>query len=115
LDPPPHSTGGTVDLTLTFEGSALALGTAFDEFSPDAHARAFEDQPGLNCDLRRMLYWSMSHEGFVGIRTEWWHFEFGTVRWAARTGVSAIYGRGTSQLIAGRDPEPMVQNRTEHH
>jgi len=93
LNPPPHSTGGAVDLTLTYEGAAFALGSAFDEFSPNSNVHAYEQRPGLVRSLRRMLFWRLHEQGFVGIRTEWWHFEFGTIRWAARTGLNPIYGR----------------------
>ena len=93
LRPPPHSTGGAVDLTLTIAGAPLALGSSFDEFSPVSHLGAFEGRQSLIRDLRRMLYWIMHDQGFVGIRTEWWHYEFGTVRWAARSGKSGLYGR----------------------
>lgn len=97
FDPPPHSTGGAVDLTLTFEGAALALGSEFDEFSPVSHLLAYEDRPGLVRSLRRMLFWRMQEHGFEGIRTEWWHFEYGTVRWANRRGVPPIYARVDSE------------------
>jgi D-alanyl-D-alanine dipeptidase len=93
FDPPPHSTGGSVDLTLSYEGAALMLGSAFDEFTPRSHLHAYEECPGIIRSLRRMLFWRMRDQGFVGIRTEWWHFEFGTVRWAARTGEEPIFGR----------------------
>jgi D-alanyl-D-alanine dipeptidase len=90
--PPPHVTGGAVDLTLTFDGAALALGTSFDAFIPQANAIAFEDTDSSVRSLRRLLYWRMSEQGFVGIRSEWWHFEYGTSRWAARCASTGMYG-----------------------
>lgn len=90
--PPPHLTGGTVDVTLTFDGHALRLGTDFDDFSTAALADGLEDRPGLERDLRRLLYHSMRRVGFVVIDCEWWHFEYGTRRWAALTGQEPIYG-----------------------
>ncbi|MDH4309919.1 MAG: D-alanyl-D-alanine dipeptidase [Acidimicrobiia bacterium] len=90
--PPPHLTGGTVDLTLSYEGRSLALGTGFDAFTPEAAATAFEDSPGMVRDLRRLLYWSMRSAGFVVLNQEWWHFEYGTRRWAALTGAPPLYG-----------------------
>ncbi len=95
--PTPHSTGGTVDLTLTFEGQALGLGTDFDEFTERAFAAALEHvSPASPADstarqLRRLLYAAMSSEGFVVLAREWWHFEYGTRLWAAVTGEAPRY------------------------
>ena len=90
--PPPHLTGGTVDLTLSFAGQPLALGTGFDDFTPAATTAHFEMTPGPVRDLRRALYWAMRAAGFVVLHCEWWHFEFGTRRWAGLTGGRAVYG-----------------------
>lgn len=90
--PPPHLTGGTVDLTLTWQGRPLALGTSFDEFTPMAHAAACEQRPGSARELRRMLHWTMRHQGFIVADCEWWHFEHGTSRASALTGEPVRYG-----------------------
>lgn len=90
--PPPHFTGGTVDITLTFDGRALALGTDFDGYNVSAATCSFEDRPGNIRTLRRLLYWSMRSQGFVVIPNEWWHFEYGTRLWSALTGQNALYG-----------------------
>lgn len=86
--PPPHATGGTVDLTLTWHGRPLALGTGFDDFVATAHTRSFEDagssvSRGRIRDLRRLLRTAMVGVGFVQLECEWWHFEYGTRLWAA--------------------------------
>lgn len=97
LDPSPHLTGGALDVTLTYQGLALALGTGLDEFTDAAHLRAFE-RGGLDAsdtrirDLRRLLFWSMQAQGFVAHRQMWWHFEHGTTAWAAETGRPVRYG-----------------------
>lgn len=96
--PPPHLTGGTVDLTLTFHGEPLALGTAFDAFTPRAHADALESEAGTERELRRLLYWAMRAEDFVVYTNEWWHFEYGTRRWAAILGRDPQYGPATDTL-----------------
>lgn len=90
--PPPHLTGGSVDLTLTVDGVPLAPGTGFDDLTPRAHAAALEGEPGPDRDVRRMLYHAMASEGFVVFDGEWWHFEHGTRRWAAISGKSPLYG-----------------------
>lgn len=85
--PTPHSTGGTVDLTLSWSGTPLALGTDFDEFTELAFADALESSLGESLrvarDLRRMLVSAMHARGFVVLAREWWHFEYGTRLWAA--------------------------------
>lgn len=90
--PPPHLTGGTVDLSLTLDGIALGLGTGFDDFTDRARADAIEDEPGNDRELRRWLYWMMRSAGFIVLACEWWHFEYGTRRWAAITGNVPLYG-----------------------
>jgi D-alanyl-D-alanine dipeptidase len=90
--PPSHLTGGAVDCTLTIDGVPLALGTGFDDLTPLAHVSGIETTPGLERELRRLLYWTMREQGFVVFHAEWWHFEFGTRRWAAITGGVARYG-----------------------
>lgn len=94
--PPAHLTGGTVDVTLTWRGAPLALGTAFDEFTPAAAATWFEERPGRVRELRRLLFGVMSGEGFAVDAQEWWHFEYGTVRWAAVCGEPVLYGGVTT-------------------
>lgn len=97
--PTPHSTGGTVDLTLTFDGRPLGLGTEFDEFTVRAFAGALEGSgvaadaaaDVLARDLRRLLYRVMRDAGFVVLAREWWHFEHGTRLWAAVTGEEPRY------------------------
>lgn len=90
--PPSHLTGGAVDCTITVDGAPLALGTGFDDLTTLAHIGGIEATPGLERELRRLLYWTMHRHGFVVFHVEWWHFEFGTRRWAALTGGSARYG-----------------------
>jgi len=90
--PSPHQTGGAVDVTLRYAGRALALGTDFDAFNDRTATRAFEQTPGLVRDLRRTLYWAMADAGFVNFAGEWWHYEYGTSRWAAQTGLRPVYG-----------------------
>ncbi|HCV36993.1 MAG: M15 family metallopeptidase [Acidimicrobiales bacterium] len=90
--PPPHLTGGAVDLTLTHDGVALAPGTGFDDMSPLAGSSALEDVSGPDRDVRRLLFWSMNAAGFVVFEGEWWHFEYGTRRWGAITGKIPLFG-----------------------
>jgi D-alanyl-D-alanine dipeptidase len=90
--PPPHLTGGAVDLTLTWNSVPLALGTGFDEFTPRAAASAFEHVPGPVRALRRLLYHALHQHGLVVLADEWWHFEYGTRLWSALTAQPVRYG-----------------------
>jgi D-alanyl-D-alanine dipeptidase len=72
---PPHLSGGTVDVTVAFEGIPLGLGTGFDEFTAAAHLVAFEDTPGPVADLRRMLTAALGAGRFTPLWCEWWHFD----------------------------------------
>jgi len=90
--PPPHLSGGAIDLTLTVGGQPVELGTLFDDATERAYARALEHEPGPEREGRRLLYWAMRGAGFVVLRDEWWHFELGTGRWAAITGSDPRFG-----------------------
>lgn len=97
--PPPHLTGGAVDVTLTWHGNPLALGTAFDDFTDEARSSAYEQTPGRVRQLRRLLTWAMHDHGFRALDCEWWHFEIGTRRWAALTGNDPWYGAADITLV----------------
>jgi D-alanyl-D-alanine dipeptidase len=102
MAPPPHLTGGAVDLTLGgADGTACNLGTPFDAFVPEAETHAFEQVDSPVRDLRRRLYWSMRAEGFTNYAEEWWHFDFGDQFWGLVTGHSAIYGPAHGPSPAG--------------
>jgi D-alanyl-D-alanine dipeptidase len=90
--PPPHLSGGTLDLTLTYAGTPLSLGTSFDDFTAAARADSLESSPSVERELRRMLFWAMHAEGYVVLDCEWWHFEYGTRRWAAIMGSPPLFG-----------------------
>ncbi len=90
--PPPHLTGGAVDVTLAFDGVPLAAGCGFDDTTSRAQVAVLEDEPGPDREVRRFLYWSMRAQGFVVFEGEWWHFEFGTRRWSWVTGGTSVYG-----------------------
>lgn len=92
---PPHTTGGAVDLTLSHQGVALALGSDFDEFTPAAHLLTFEHldtsasaQQRQVRDLRRLLGSVLSAVGLAPYPIEWWHWSFGDQRWAAQHGLA---------------------------
>jgi len=93
--PTPHSTGGAVDVTL-FEiatGTPLDMGSGFDEPVEASVCDYYEQHPHLLfTDRRRFLLHAMTKSGFANYPGEWWHFEYGTLRWAAATDApAAIY------------------------
>lgn len=79
-----HSFGMAVDVTLLdAQGAELDMGTGFDEFTLLSHPRHEQQHlaEGLLSEAhisnRLMLRQAMLECGFVGIMTEWWHFDFG--------------------------------------
>ncbi|MBB6048253.1 M15 family metallopeptidase [Armatimonas rosea] len=93
--PTPHRTGGAVDLTL-FElatGAELAMGTAFDEACDATVTDWFERYPQEPLTHnRRLLYHAMTQAGFANYPNEWWHFEYGTRRWAGHQSQQSYQG-----------------------
>ncbi len=88
---PPHTTGGAVDLTISWKGIPLALGSGFDDFSDASHTRAFEMQDSVTRRLRRLMASSLTAQGFVAYRYEWWHWSFGDDVWGASNNCPSIY------------------------
>jgi D-alanyl-D-alanine dipeptidase len=86
LNPPPHSTGGAVDLSIVdSDGIELDMGTKIDKFSKDSYANA------IDSENRKLLLDIMSQAGFVQLPTEWWHFSYGDQIWAAQHKTYAKY------------------------
>lgn len=106
--PSPHVTGGAVDVSIaTREGKMLSFGSVFDYPKEISYTRALEnmleqyegkeellgEQERQGLENRRLLYSVMIEAGFVNYSCEWWHFEYGTQRWALCNGhKDAIYG-----------------------
>jgi D-alanyl-D-alanine dipeptidase len=85
--PPPHSTGGAVDITLAdASGKEVDMGSIIDENSdrsnPDHFADA-KDEAGQQAHANRaFLHDIMKAEGFQRHEVEWWHFSLGDQYWA---------------------------------
>ncbi|HUT22173.1 MAG TPA: M15 family metallopeptidase [Candidatus Bipolaricaulota bacterium] len=100
---PPHTTGGTVDLTLVNEsGNELDMGTEFDFFGPEARPFFYEIYKN-NTNItnnRRLLREAMEAEGFTLDEDEWWHFDWGNQMWALKSGKPfAFYGEANSNFF----------------
>jgi D-alanyl-D-alanine dipeptidase len=79
-----HSYGMALDITILDElGRELDMGTGFDDMTELSHP-ALEDGflragalTAAQAGNRRLLREAMFQAGFVGINTEWWHFDCG--------------------------------------
>ncbi|MBY0528572.1 MAG: D-alanyl-D-alanine dipeptidase [Rhabdochlamydiaceae bacterium] len=70
-----HTRGTAVDLTLiTTEGTELPMPSLFDDFSEKAH-RNYQGASYEEISNRKLLEEVMEKHGFVGLPTEWWHFD----------------------------------------
>lgn len=70
-----HNRGASVDVTLVDrEGRELEMPSGYDDFSPRAH-RDFRKASAAALRNRARLERAMSGRGFIGLRTEWWHFD----------------------------------------
>ena len=116
----PHNTGGTVDILIGVDDVAVAFGTTFDCFDFPANTAHFETANSsdkreqsvieLVRDVRRVLVNVMVEAGFIVSKSEWWHFERGTRRWASITGKPAFYGRAeiSPELLSGVEPVSII-------
>ena len=71
-----HPRGTTVDLTVIrlSDGAELPMPTEFDNFTEKAH-RDYMDLPRQVIKNRQLLENVMTQYGFVGLWSEWWHFD----------------------------------------
>ena len=107
LSPPPHSTGGVLDLTIkAYDTNVLLnMGTLFDDTTPLSALDYYESESTTRTLTvseeeairnRRMLYHVMSEAGFVSYPREWWHYGFGDQLSSILMGKShAVYSKMT--------------------
>jgi D-alanyl-D-alanine dipeptidase len=91
--PPPHSTGGAVDVMLVdAEGRRLDMSSPL----PWSELSAPTDCAGLSAEARAnraLLVDVLAGAGLTNYAGEWWHWSFGEPGWAVRTGAAhAVYG-----------------------
>lgn len=93
--PPPHTTGGAVDLSLMRmpARSWLDMTSPFEMDETSAPA----DTPGLSEEAqenRRLLFEALEKTGLTNYLGEWWHWSYGDSGWALRVGAKeALYDR----------------------
>lgn len=103
--PPPHSTGGAVDLILAdADGNRLDMTSPYDRKDPQSfptHVLGLSDEARRH---RQILIDVLTPTGLTNYPSEYWHWSFGDQGWAYRTGTeSAIYGPTSP---AGYEPPP---------
>ncbi len=93
-DVPPHSTGGTLDITLmSADGKELDMGTQLDQPASELCFTASTDIPLEARQNRGIMGKALSQEGFINYPAEWWHWSYGDKYWAYQTNNPlAIYG-----------------------
>lgn len=71
-----HNRGAAVDVTLIRldNGAELIMPTPYDDFTERAH-RNFNGLPAEVIHNRDLLERVLTKHGFVGLPTEWWHFD----------------------------------------
>jgi D-alanyl-D-alanine dipeptidase len=71
-----HNRGAAVDVTLIrlADGSEVPMPTPFDDFTERAH-RHYTNLPPEIIANRALLEGVLTRHGFVGLPTEWWHFD----------------------------------------
>lgn len=71
-----HNRGAAVDVTLIHldDGTELSMPTSYDDFTVKAH-RDYLDLPADVIRNRALLEQVLTTNGFIGLRTEWWHFD----------------------------------------
>ena len=79
-----HSFGMALDITLLDDdGREFDMGTGFDDMTErsqpgkEQELLASGELTQAQVDNRQLLRDAMAHAGFVGISSEWWHYDFG--------------------------------------
>lgn len=93
--PPPHSTGGAIDVILVRAGgSPYDHTTPYDRFDPACYSM---DAPGLSAEAtrtRQILKEIFAETVLTNYPSEYWHWSFGDQGWAYRGGhEAALYAQ----------------------
>ena len=97
--PPPHSTGGAIDLAIKdSSGKLIDMGCEIDDMDISASPQFYKDRNSKESiiwdDRRNLLKQVMLKFGFVQHPNEWWHFSYGDQLWAwTNKNEQAIYGK----------------------
>ena len=97
--PPPHSTGGALDVCLSDkEGNLVEMGSMVDQMdetsNPYFYANIKNEEAIIWNSRRNLLREIMTKFGFAQHPNEWWHFSYGDQLWAWKNKKeNAIYGK----------------------
>ena len=97
--PPPHSTGGALDVCLSDKwGNLVDMGSEIDQMDetskPDFYKHINNEQAIIWNERRNLLKEVMLKFGFVQHPNEWWHFSYGDQLWAWKNKKeNALYGK----------------------
>lgn len=92
---PPHTTGGTVDVTLfNLENKQpVDMGSEVDDVDNDLRYLWHPNVPLDAKQYRELLFTAMRFAGFAEAEEEWWHYSYGDQQWALTyKQPRAIYG-----------------------
>src|SRR5579871_5356553 len=92
--PPPHTTGGALDVMLADRDGVLCDHTSpFDPFDPHVAALAATGLSETAQTVRRILAAALLEAGLTNYSSEYWHWSYGDQGWAYRGGhPNALYG-----------------------
>jgi len=97
--PPPHSTGGAIDLGIAdSSGKLIDMGCDIDNMDISASPEFYKDRKSKESiiwdDRRSLLKNVMLNSEFAQHPNEWWHFSYGDQLWAwTNQKRKAIYGK----------------------
>jgi len=97
--PPPHSTGGALDVCLSDkDGNLVEMGSMVDQMdetsNPNFYANIKNEEAIIWNSRRNLLREIMTKFGFAQHPNEWWHFSYGDQLWAWKNKkANALYGK----------------------
>ncbi|MBO8204356.1 M15 family metallopeptidase [Prochlorococcus marinus] len=97
--PPPHSTGGALDVCLSDKyGNLVEMGSQVDQMDnssiPNFYEKVNSEEAIIWNSRRNLLREIMSKFGFTQHPNEWWHFSYGDQLWAWKNKKeNALYGK----------------------
>jgi len=97
--PPPHSTGGALDVCLSDkDGNLVEMGSMVDQMdetsNPYFYANIKNEEAIIWNTRRNLLKEIMTKFGFAQHPNEWWHFSYGDQLWAWKNKkANAFYGK----------------------
>jgi len=97
--PPPHSTGGALDVCLSDkDGNLVEMGSMVDQMDETSNPYFYANMKNEGAIIwnsrRNLLREIMTKFGFAQHPNEWWHFSYGDQLWAWKNKkANAFYGK----------------------